>query len=85
MINKLTFKRPSRRMLRMRWFFDVSKGKESSFLIGPHWPPPFRFFMRILWKIPINALSALILQLSQMVLYFIRKYEIEEKKDVYSH
>ena len=27
----LTLRRPSRRKLRMRWFFDISKVKESSF------------------------------------------------------
>ena len=35
-INYLTLRRPLRRQLRLRWFFDVSKVKESSFLIGPH-------------------------------------------------
>ena len=36
----LTLRRPLRRKLRMRLFFDISKVKESSFfLIGPHWPP----------------------------------------------
>ena len=35
----LTLRHPLHKKLRMRWFFDVSKVKESSFLkIGPHWP-----------------------------------------------
>ena len=38
--SKLTLRYPLRKKLRMSWFFDVSKVKESSFfLIGPHWPP----------------------------------------------
>ena len=36
----LTLRRPLRKKLRMRWFFDISKVKESIFFkIGPHWPP----------------------------------------------
>ena len=35
--NALTLRRPLRKTLRMRWFFDVSKVKEASFFqIGPH-------------------------------------------------
>ena len=73
----LTLTRPLRRNLRMSWFFDVSKLKESRFfLIGPHWPPSRRFLMRIFWKISIEALSVFIFQwvftsrsvLSQMVI-----------------
>ena len=48
----LTLLRPLRRKLRIRWFFDISQVKESSFLIGPHWLL-LRFLMRIIWKIPI--------------------------------
>ena len=43
---RLTLRRPLRRKLWMRWFFDVSKVKESSFFyFGPHWPT-LRFLMR---------------------------------------
>ena len=38
-ILKLTLRRPLRRKLWMRWFFDISKVKESSFF-GPPCPPP---------------------------------------------
>ena len=37
-ILSLTLTRPLRRRLRMRWFFDVSKVKESSFFIGLRCP-----------------------------------------------
>ena len=42
----LTLTRPLRRKLRMRWFFDVSKVKESSFFLMDL-TDPFRFLMRI--------------------------------------
>ena len=48
----LTLTRPSRRKLRMRWFFDVSKVKESSFCKSDL-TDPLRFLMRIFWKQPI--------------------------------
>ena len=49
----LTFRRPLRKQLRMRWVFDVSKVKESSFLESDLTEPPLRFLMRVFWKIPI--------------------------------
>ena len=41
--NKLTLRRPLRRKLRMRWFFDVSKVKESSFFKSDVTDPPSDF------------------------------------------
>ena len=52
----LTLRRPLRRKLRMRWFFDVSKVKVSSFFLNRTSLTPIRFLMRIFWKIPILAL-----------------------------
>ena len=49
----LTFRRLLRRKLRMRWFFDMSKVKESSFFKSDL-TDPFRFLMRIFWKLPIK-------------------------------
>ena len=49
----LTLTRPLRRKLRMRWFFDVSKVKESSFFLNRTSLTRLRLFMRIFWKIPI--------------------------------
>ena len=44
-IDGLTLRRPLCKKLWLRWFFDVSKVKESSFFkIGPHWPPPPQVF-----------------------------------------
>ena len=50
-----------RKKLRMRWFFDVSKVKESSFFKSDL-TDPLRFLMRIFWKIPIYALPDFIFQ-----------------------
>ena len=89
----LTLTRPLPRKLRMRWFLDVSKVKESSFFKSDL-TDPLRFLMRIFWEIPLYALTAFIFQwvlyqdhvLSQMVLKLIRTNEIREKKNlVYSH
>ena len=40
----LTLRRPSRRKLRMRWFFDVSKVEESSFFKSDLTSPPPQIF-----------------------------------------
>ena len=42
--NFLTLRRPLRKKLRMRWFFDVSKVKESSFLKSDITDPPSDFW-----------------------------------------
>ena len=74
----LTLTRPLRRKLQMRWFFDVSKVKESSFFFKSDLtdPLPPHNLMRIFWKMPILALPDFIFEwvlykdhvLSQMVL-----------------
>ena len=51
-VSNLTLRRPLCRKLRMRWFFDVSKVKESSFFKSDL-TDPLRFLMRIFWKVPI--------------------------------
>ena len=54
----LTLRRPLRRKLWMKCFFDVSNVKESNFFFirtSLTFPPP-KFLMRIFWKIPIQAL-----------------------------
>ena len=40
----LTLRRPLRKKLRMRWFFDVSKVKQSSFLKSDLTDPPPQIF-----------------------------------------
>ena len=57
----LTLTRPLPRKLRMRWFLDVSKVKESSFFKSDL-TDPLRFLMRIFWEIPLYALTAFIFQ-----------------------
>ena len=52
LIYALTLTRPLRRKLRMTWFFDVSKVKESSFFLSDL-TDPLRFLMRIFWQIRI--------------------------------
>ena len=44
----LTLRRPLRRKLRMRWFFDVPKGKESSFFKSDLTDPPQIFDAHLL-------------------------------------
>ena len=44
----LTLRRPLRKKLRMRWFFDVSKVKESSFSKSDLTDPPQIFNARLL-------------------------------------
>ena len=44
----LTLRRPLRKKLRMRWFFDVSEVKESSFLKSDLTDPPQIFDARLL-------------------------------------
>ena len=78
----LTLRHPLRRKLRRRWFFDISKVKESSF-VKSDLTDPLRFLMRIFWKVPIQVLPDFIFQwvlyqdhLSQMILQLIRTNEI---------
>ena len=86
--NNVTLRRPLHKKLRMRWFFNVSKVKESSFfLIGSHWPPKIfqkSFFRKYQFQpFQISFFSGFLyhdLVLSQMVLLLIRKNEIKEKK-----
>ena len=47
-IENLTLRRPLRRKLRMRWFFDVSKVKESSFFKSNLTDPPQIFDAHLL-------------------------------------
>ena len=46
--NHLTLRRPLRKKLRMRWFFDVSEVKESSFLKSDLTDPPQIFDAHLL-------------------------------------
>ena len=74
--SKVTPQAPVAQKLWMRWFFDISKVKESSFFKSDLTDHPLRFLMRIFWKIPIQALPNFMFQwvlgqdhvLSQMVL-----------------
>ena len=68
-----TLTRPLRRTLRIRYFCDVSKVKESSFFLNRTSLTLLRFLMRIFWKILIQALPAFIFQ------------GIEEKKTMFIH
>ena len=67
--------RSLRGKLRMRWVFDVSKVKESSFL---NWTSltPLRFLMLIFWKISVKALWYYSL---------FERIRLKRKNDVYSH
>ena len=49
---KSSLRRPLRKKLRMRWFFDVFKVKESSFFKSDL-TDPLRFLIRIFLEIPI--------------------------------
>ena len=48
LFHELTLKRPLRKKLRMRWFFDVSKVKESSFFKSDLNDPPQIFDAHLL-------------------------------------
>ena len=61
-LSTLTLRRPLRRKLRMRWFFDVSMVKESSFFKSDLTDPPPQIFYAHLWKIQIEALPDFIFQ-----------------------
>ena len=71
----LTLRRPLRRKLRTRWFYDISKVKVE-FCLNRTSLTPIKSLMRIFWKLPISAFPDFIFQwvlyqdhvLSQMVL-----------------
>ena len=85
-------RRPLRRKLRMRWFFDVSKVKESSFYKSDLTEQPQIFDVHLLENTDLSPsrfnFSVSFYQdhvLSQMILKLIRTNMIEEKKRFYSH
>ena len=54
---ELTLRRPLRRKVRMRWFFDVSKVKESSFFKSDLTDPPQIFDAHLLENNNLNPSS----------------------------
>ena len=56
----LTLTRPLRKKLRMKWFFDVSKVKESSFFFKSNLTEPLRFLMRIFRKYQSKVLISIL-------------------------
>ena len=85
-MNNLTLTRPLRGILWMRWFFDVSEVKESSFFKSDFTDPPQIFDAHLFENINLKPLqlsffSGLLYQdhvLIQMILYLTRTNEIEE-------
>ena len=53
--NCLTLRRPLRRKVRMRWFFDISKVKESSFSKSDLTDPPSDFWCAFFRKYQFNS------------------------------
>ena len=89
----LTRRQPLRKKLRMRLFFDVSKVKESSFLIRPHCPPPLDY-----WCASFGKYQFYPFQLSFSVGFYNKicfesdgfiahsnEWDLREKNDVYSY
>ena len=82
-----------RKKLRMRWFFDVSKVKESSFFNRTSLTLP-QIFDEHLWKISMQALPAFIFQFifisrscfeSDDFKAYSNEWDWKEKNDVFSH
>ena len=81
------------RKLRMRWFFDISKVKESSFfLIGSHWPPSHflcAFFGNYRFKpFKISFFSGFYIKIMFWVRWFYSLFErmrLERKRTMFIH
>ena len=88
----LTLRRPLRRKVRMRWFFDISKVTQSSFFKLNLTDPPLDFwcasfgkhqFKPFSFHFPMDFYIKIIFEFGRVKL--IRPIEIEEKKTMFNH
>ena len=89
----LNLRRPLRRKLRMRWFLDISKVKESSFLKSDLTDPPQIFDAHLLentdlspsrFHFSVGFISRLCFESDGFIAYS-NEWDWREKNDVYLH